>query len=113
MHNTHPTTATFVSSTRAICGDPGGRRIKGIGAALLCVLASCAQADVPADPHDAKAREIFEKLIAFRTSEGFSQVPAMANYLADEFRAAGFPDEDIHIVPLDEKAYVVERFGSD
>ena len=110
MYNTHPTTATFISSTRAFCGD---RLLARLGAGLLCLLASCAHADVPADPYDAKAREIFERVIAFRTSDGFSQVPAMTEYLADEFRAAGFPEEDIHIVPLDEKAYVAERYGRD
>jgi acetylornithine deacetylase/succinyl-diaminopimelate desuccinylase-like protein len=44
------------------------------------------------------------------TSEGLGQVPKMAEYLAGQFRAAGFPDDDIHIVPLGETASLVVRY---
>ena len=57
-----------------------------------------------------EAREILQKVIAFRTSEGLGQVPAMAQYLAERFRAAGFPEEDIHILPVEESASLVVRY---
>ena len=57
-----------------------------------------------------EAREIFQKVIAFRTSEGLGQVPAMAQYLAERFRAAGFPEQDIHILPVGETASLVVRY---
>ena len=57
-----------------------------------------------------EAREIFQKVIAFRTSEGLGQVPAMAQYLAERFRAADFPEEDIHILPVGETASLVVRY---
>jgi acetylornithine deacetylase/succinyl-diaminopimelate desuccinylase-like protein len=65
------------------------------------------------DANDAKAREIFSRVIAFKTEIGQGQVPAMAKYLAGEFRAAGFPDADIHIVPLGETASLVVRYRGD
>ena len=34
----------------------------------------------------------------------------MANYLADQFRAAGFPESDIHIIPHGETAAMVVRY---
>ena len=34
----------------------------------------------------------------------------MAKYLADQFRAAGFPAEDIHVLPLGETAALVVRY---
>lgn len=62
------------------------------------------------DANRAQAREIFSRLIAFKTEIGQGQVPVMANYLAEQFRAAGFPDSDIHIIPLGETAAMVVRY---
>jgi hypothetical protein len=44
-----------------------------------------------------EAREIFTRVIGFQTSLGLNHLPAMAAYLADKFRAAGFPQSDIHV----------------
>jgi acetylornithine deacetylase/succinyl-diaminopimelate desuccinylase-like protein len=56
------------------------------------------------------ARAMFERLVAFRSSEGLGQVPAVAQYLAEQFRAAGFPEEDIHVLPTGETASLVVRY---
>lgn len=58
----------------------------------------------------ADARAILEKTVAMPTSVGLGQVPAMAQYLADRFRAAGFPEDDIHILPSGETASLVVRY---
>lgn len=58
----------------------------------------------------AEARQIFQDVIAFKTSVGLGQVPAMVDYLTAKFRAAGFPAEDIHVVPLGETAALVVRY---
>jgi len=68
-----------------------------------------AQAAAPAGVR-ADARAIFEKIVAIPTSEGLGKVPEMAQYLADRFRAAGFPDGDIHILPSGETASLVVRY---
>lgn len=62
---------------------------------------------------EAEARAIFERVIGFKTSVGLAQVPPMAAYLAGEFRAAGFPEADIHIFPLGETASMVVRYRGD
>ncbi|HKU12808.1 MAG TPA: M20/M25/M40 family metallo-hydrolase [Steroidobacteraceae bacterium] len=79
---------------------------------LLSVLyATCAlPKEQSPDAVRKEAREIFQKVIAFRTSEGLGQVPAMAQYLAERFRAAGFPEQDIHILPVGETASLVVRY---
>jgi len=64
-------------------------------------------------PNQAKARDIFQRVIAFKTSVGLGQVPALAEYLAGEFRAAGFAESDIHILPLGETASLVVRYRGD
>ena len=76
-------------------------------AVLMCVTATHAEAPAPVRT---EARDIFAHLIAYKTSAGLGQVPVMANYLADKFRAAGFPAEDVHVVPLGETAALVVRY---
>jgi acetylornithine deacetylase/succinyl-diaminopimelate desuccinylase-like protein len=64
-------------------------------------------------PHELKAREIFARSIAIPTSPGLGKVPELANYLAGEFRAAGFADADIHVLPVGETASLVVRYRGD
>ena len=90
-------------------------------AAVLMTLAGAAPAaaaeKTASGPFDAQAREIFEKVVSIPTSIGMDKVPEMAEYLAGEFRAAGFPDEDIHVVrfdyPDDKTAALIVRYRSD
>jgi len=47
----------------------------------LAIAAPCAAAPAAKlDANDAKAREIFAKLISYKTSVGLGQVPAMVDY---------------------------------
>ncbi len=71
-------------------------------------LASAAEA--PDSRLLADAHDIYRTIIAMPTSEGLGQVPKMAEYLAERFRAAGFPEDDIHIIPLGETASLVVRY---
>ena len=65
---------------------------------------------------DLKAREIYSKIISIPSQLGNAKVPEVAEYLAGEFRAAGFPDSDIHILPFkgtgDQTASLVVRYRS-
>ncbi len=66
----------------------------------VALLSSAAFAADPApDKWDLKAREIFARSIEIPTVPGRGQMPAQARYLADEFRAGGFPEADIKIMP--------------
>lgn len=87
------------------------RRILLLILLSLSAASPCAAAELT--PTQAKAREIFSRLIAFKTEVGQGQVPAMAQYLAGEFRAAGIPDADIHILPVGETASMVVRYRGD
>jgi acetylornithine deacetylase/succinyl-diaminopimelate desuccinylase-like protein len=90
-----------------------------LGLGSLLVGAACMAAAAPAarGPFDAKAREIFAKVISIPTSLGLRKVPELAEYLAGEFRAAGFPAEDITIIPFklpaDETASLIVRYRGD
>jgi acetylornithine deacetylase/succinyl-diaminopimelate desuccinylase-like protein len=85
--------------------------MKTITAALVLLATLCSTQALAKDEEVRKeAREIFQKVISFRTSEGLGQVPAMAQYLAERFRAGGFPEADVHILPLGETASLVVRY---
>jgi acetylornithine deacetylase/succinyl-diaminopimelate desuccinylase-like protein len=61
-------------------------------------------------PYEADAREILRVAVATKTSVGLGQVPALVDYLVTRFKAAGFPESDIHVVKLGETASLVVRY---
>jgi acetylornithine deacetylase/succinyl-diaminopimelate desuccinylase-like protein len=63
--------------------------------------------------HARKTLEIYERIIEVETSKGLGNVPEVANYLADELRAAGFPAGDIEVIPIGETAALVARYRGD
>jgi acetylornithine deacetylase/succinyl-diaminopimelate desuccinylase-like protein len=74
--------------------------------ALACVpllLASAAAfaADPAPDRWDAKARELLERSIAFDTVAGHNEVPAQAAYLAEQLKAGGWAEGDLHVIPYE------------
>lgn len=63
--------------------------------------------------HARKTLEIFTRIISVESSKNLGNVPKIANYLADELIAAGFPKEDIEVVPLGETASLIARYRGD
>lgn len=88
---------------------------------LLCVPPLAGAQDRSADYRETYQRQalaIYRDTIAMRTALGHGQVPAMAHYLADRFRDAGFDEDDIHVLPLElpngeEVASLVVRWRGD
>ena len=83
--------------------------------AAVCISSVSVAADAPGSrPSDRKAREILEKVISIPTELGRGKVPEMAEYLAGEFRAAGFPADDITVLPYtvtgDKTAALIVRY---
>lgn len=71
-------------------------------ALALGLLSSTALAADPApDQWDAKAREIFARTIEIPTVQGRGKVPELAQYLADQYKAAGWAESDIHVLPYE------------
>jgi acetylornithine deacetylase/succinyl-diaminopimelate desuccinylase-like protein len=87
-------------------------------ALAFALLATSALAADPApDRWHAKAREILARSIEIPTVAGRGQVPAQARYLADQFKAGGFPESDIRIMPYqarpgDDTAALIVRWRS-
>ena len=53
------------------------------------------------DPWHGRARALYEHAIEVPTVAGRGKVPELAQYLADQYRAAGWADADIHVMPYD------------
>ncbi|MEO7178485.1 MAG: M20/M25/M40 family metallo-hydrolase [Allosphingosinicella sp.] len=68
----------------------------------LGLLSTTALAADPApDKWDAKAREIFAHAIEIPTVMGRGKVPELAQYLADQYKAGGWAEGDIHVIPYE------------
>ena len=83
------------------------RQLAALAAGLLAAGVSSA-----AGPMDADARAMFARVVGMDSSAKGRQVRAIADYLAGEFRNAGIPAQDIHILPLADTASLVVRYRS-
>ncbi len=63
--------------------------------------------------HAQKTLEIYTRIIGVESSKNLGNVPEIANYLASELIAAGFPEEDVEVVPLGETASLVAKYRGD
>src|SRR5947207_13253261 len=64
-----------------------------------------------------KTRAVFKQAIEIPSVHNRGEVPRVAKLLADQFRAAGIPDADIHIMPYealpgDQTAALIVRWRS-
>lgn len=70
------------------------------------------------EPYQQQALKVLRTSIGYRTAAGHAQVPALAAWLAEQFRAGGFPAEDVHVLPLttddgEQTASLVVRYRGD
>jgi len=77
--------------------------------ACLLMLIPAAAAPQAVDWH-ARTRAMFEHVVGIPTVIGRGRVPEMARYLAGEFRAAGWADSNVRIVPYDSTAALIVRW---
>ena len=69
--------------------------------ALTALITTTAHATPANDPWHAKARAMLEHAINVPTVEGRGKMPEFAQYLADQYKAAGIAAADIKIMPYD------------
>lgn len=77
--------------------------------ALILSSVAIAQVDRNSE-HAQKTLEIYERIISMETAKNLGNVPAMAEYLAEEMIAAGLPAEDVEILPVGETAALIARY---
>ncbi len=80
-----------------------------VGIAVAC-LALVATAQDRSSEHARKTLEIYRTIIEIDTSKRTGNTPKVANYLADELLAAGFPPDDIEVVMKPPNAALIARY---
>lgn len=65
---------------------------------------------LPDSDHATKALEIFRTIIEVDTSKNTGNTPRVAQYLAGELLASGFPAEDVEVIPHENTASLVARY---
>lgn len=81
--------------------------------AFACFSSVSATAQDMNSAHAQKTLEIYTRIIGVESSKNLGNVPEIANYLAGELIAAGFPKEDVEIVPAGETASLIARYRGD
>lgn len=84
-----------------------------LGAVVLFGSGAIAHAQVASDAQRAQALEIYRTVVGFDSSVEGGQVPSLAAYLVQQFTAAGFPADDIHVLPLGTTAGLLVRYRGD
>ena len=74
--------------------------------------AAMAAPDVNSE-HARKTLEIYTRIIGVESSKNLGNVPEVAKYLASELITAGFPEDDIEVVPLGDTAALIVRYQGD
>src|SRR5688572_32555244 len=69
------------------------KNLIALAAAMTAVFSGPAAAQTPA--HEVKAREIYARVISFRTAAGQKQTPAIVAYLVEVLKAGGVPEADM------------------
>ena len=83
-----------------------------ISAAMLFIAATAFAQDRNS-PHARKTLEIYKRIVEVETAKNLGNVPEVANYLADELIQAGFPREDVEVLPVGETAALIARYRGD
>lgn len=78
---------------------------------IAAIFATGAALASPADdPWHAKARELLERTVNIPTVPSGTRIPEMAHYLAAQYRAAGFPEADVKVMPYEKTAALIVRW---
>lgn len=77
---------------------------------LAVLLATTCLADDRSSAHAQKTLEIYRTIVEIDTSKNRGNGMKVAQYLADELLAAGFPAEDIEVVPKPPFAALIARY---
>lgn len=90
---------------------------RSVAVAAACIALAAPAFASPARPGttdwNAVGREIFAEAVNMRTAVGNNATPLLVEALAARFRAAGFAEEDIHILRHKDTAALVVRYRGD
>ena len=77
----------------------------------LVVFVSSVALSAQTNPHQTRGREIFKQLVEINTTDSVGSTTVAAEAMAARFKAAGFPDADVHVFgPNPRKGNLVVRY---
>jgi acetylornithine deacetylase/succinyl-diaminopimelate desuccinylase-like protein len=88
------------------------KKIAILFASTLVVFGAATAQDVNSE-HARKTLEIYTRIVEVETAKNLGNVPEVANYLANELIAAGFPAGDVEVLPNGETASLIARYRGD
>lgn len=80
---------------------------------ITLLFASAVSAQDRNSEHAKKTFEIYETIIEMETAKNLGNIPAMAQYLADELIGGGLQEADVEILPVGETAALIARYRGD
>jgi carboxypeptidase PM20D1 len=91
------------------------REMKRVSLSVVIVflISSAVSAQDTNTEHARKTLEIYTAIIEMETSKNLGNVPAMAQYLADEMIGAGLSEADVEVLPVDDTAALIARYRGD
>jgi acetylornithine deacetylase/succinyl-diaminopimelate desuccinylase-like protein len=95
-----------------ICKEVVMKKIAMVLAATVLSSGALVAQDINS-AHAKKTLEIYTHIVGVESSKGLGNVPKVANYLADELIAAGFPKNDVEVLPIGETAALIARYRGD
>lgn len=81
----------------------------GFVAMATVAVALCIPAHAQTEAYQAKAREVYARIVSFRTAAGQGQVPAMRAYLVEVLRAGGVPESDMAMIEAAGQSALIVR----
>ncbi len=85
------------------------RTMKNLLLTMLSCLAVASVANAQTAAHEIQAREIYSRIVAFRTALGHGQTAPMAAYLTEVLTAGGVPSTDITTFEVGEATAMIVR----
>lgn len=79
---------------------------------LLFALPLVLRAEIPSE-HAQKTLEIYRTILEVDTSKTIGNTQRVARYLADELIAAGFPEDDVRVIPKGDFATLIATYRGD
>lgn len=98
--------STLLCATMVSAGHAASPEVAAAAAPAVATAAPAALLT----PHQAKARELLANVIHYKSAVGAGETPQLAEYLAGEFRAAGFTGDDLRLERYKDTAYLVVRY---
>ncbi|HKK23442.1 MAG TPA: M20/M25/M40 family metallo-hydrolase [Pseudohaliea sp.] len=89
------------------------KRLLATAALCLGSAVSAAAADTVPGDHARRTLEIYRHIVEVDTSKLTGNTPRVARYLADQLIDAGFPREDVRVVPKDNFATLIVTYRGD